>query len=59
MVHTRQTRKRLSGFSDKFKIFWTAGMYEKALVLALFLFFWFLRKMVHGVCVLIVMLLIT
>jgi hypothetical protein len=29
-------------------------MYEKALVLASFLLFWFLRKMVLGVCVLIV-----
>jgi hypothetical protein len=30
------------------------GMYEKVLVLALFLLFWFLRKMVLGACVLIV-----
>jgi hypothetical protein len=29
-------------------------MYEKALVLAPFLLFWFLRKMVLGTCVLIV-----
>jgi hypothetical protein len=30
------------------------GMYEKALVLALFLLFWFIRKMVLDTCVLIV-----
>jgi hypothetical protein len=30
------------------------GMYEKALVLMLFLLFWFLRKMVLDTCVLIV-----
>jgi hypothetical protein len=29
-------------------------MYEKALVLALFLLFWFIRKMVLGACVSIV-----
>jgi hypothetical protein len=34
-------------------------MYEKALVLVLFPSFWFLRKMVYGVYVLIVALLIT
>jgi hypothetical protein len=30
------------------------GMYVRALVLVLFLLFWFLRKMVLGACVLIV-----
>jgi hypothetical protein len=32
-------------------IFWTTGLHEKALVLAPFLLFWFLRKMVLGTCV--------
>jgi hypothetical protein len=41
-------------FSDKSKTFWTTDMYVKALVLVPFLFFWLLRKMVLGVCVLIV-----
>jgi hypothetical protein len=36
------------------KSFWTMGTYEKALVLTLFLLFWFLRKMALGACVLIV-----
>jgi hypothetical protein len=46
----RTNPRRLRKFSD----FWTAGIYVKALVLVPFLFFWFLRKMVLGVCVLIV-----
>ena len=46
--------RRLRKFSGKSKIFWTVGMYVKALVLMLFLYFWFLRKMELGVCVLIV-----
>jgi hypothetical protein len=33
---------------------WTMGMYVRALVLVLFLLFWFLSKMVLGACVLIV-----
>jgi hypothetical protein len=33
---------------------WTMGTYVRALVLVLFLLFWFLRKMVLGACVLIV-----
>jgi hypothetical protein len=40
--------------SDKSKTFWTAGTFMRALVLVLFLFFWFLRKMALGACVLIV-----
>jgi hypothetical protein len=44
--------KRLRKFNDKSKSFWTTGMYEKALVLVLFLLFWFLRKMVFDACVL-------
>jgi hypothetical protein len=50
----KPTPRRLRKFSDKFKTFLTAGMYVKGLVLVPFLFFWFLRKMVLGVCVLIV-----
>jgi hypothetical protein len=46
--------KTLRKFSDESKSFWTTGMYEKVLVLALFLLFWFLRKMLLGACVLIV-----
>ena len=49
-----RTLRRLRKFSDKSKTFWTAGMYVKALVLMSFLYFWFLRKMELGVCVLIV-----
>src|SRR6266542_2687412 len=51
--------RRLRRFSDKSKTFWNAGIFMKALVLVLFLFFWFLRKMVLGACVLIVELLTT
>src|SRR5438128_10253404 len=47
-------RRRLRRFSGKSKTFWTAGIFMKALVLVPFLFFWFLRKMVLGACVLIV-----
>jgi hypothetical protein len=47
-------RKRLMKLSDKSKCFWTMGMYEKALVLAPFLLFWFPRKRGLGACVLIV-----
>jgi hypothetical protein len=46
----RQRRK----FSDKSKNYWTMGMYVRALVIVLFLLFWFLRKMVLGTCVFIV-----
>jgi hypothetical protein len=47
----RTNPRRLKRFSDKSKSFWTASMCVKALVLVLYLCFWFLRKMVHGTCV--------
>jgi hypothetical protein len=50
----RTNPKRLRESNDKSKSFWTTGMYEKALVLASFLLFWFLRKMIFGASVLIV-----
>jgi hypothetical protein len=50
----RTNPNRLKKFSDTSKSFWITGMYEKVLVLALLLLFWFLRKMVLGACVLIV-----
>jgi hypothetical protein len=49
----RTNPSRLRKFSDKSKAFWTVGMYVRVLVLVLFLCFWFLRKMVLGVYVLI------
>jgi hypothetical protein len=52
--HIELIQKRLRKFSDKSKSFWTTGMYKKALALASFLLFWFLRKMILGTCVLIV-----
>jgi hypothetical protein len=51
---TRPTPTRLRKFSDKSKTFWTAGTFMRALVLVLFLFFQFLRKIALGACVLIV-----
>ena len=39
---------------EETKKFWTVGTYVKALVLVPFQCFWFLRRMVRGVCVLIV-----
>jgi hypothetical protein len=47
-------QRRRRKFSDKCKNCWTMGTYVRALVLVLFLLFWFLRKMVLGACVLIV-----
>jgi len=41
---TEPTPMRLRKFSDKSKNFWTAGMYMRALVLFLFLSFWFKKK---------------
>jgi hypothetical protein len=46
MQHIGPIQKRLRKFSDKCKSFWTMGMYEKVVVFAPFLLFWFLRKMV-------------
>jgi hypothetical protein len=51
---TGPTLTRLRKFSGKSRPFWTAGTFVRALVLVLFLFFWFLRKMALDVCVLIV-----
>jgi hypothetical protein len=53
------TPRRLRRFSARSRTFWTAGTFVRALVLVLFLFFWFLRKMALGACVLIVEPLIT
>jgi hypothetical protein len=53
------TQRRLWRFSNKSKTFWTTSTFVKAIVLVLFTFFWFLRKMVLGACVLIVEPLIT
>jgi hypothetical protein len=53
-LHIGPIWKRLRKFSDKSKSFWTMGMYEKTLVIAPFLLFLFLRKMVLGVGMLIV-----
>jgi hypothetical protein len=47
-------QRRQRKFSDKSKNCWTMGTYVRALVLVLFLLFWFLRKMVLDICVLIV-----
>src|ERR1041385_3558109 len=49
--HTGQTPKRRRKFSNKYKRFWIKGIFVSALALVMFLLFWFLRKMVHGVCV--------
>src|SRR5438128_9581814 len=56
---TGPTQRRLRRFSDKSKTFWTAGTFVRVLALVPFLFFWFLRKMALGACVLIVEPLIT
>jgi hypothetical protein len=50
----RTNPTRLRKFSNKSRTFWAAGTFVRALVLVLFLFFWFLRKMALGTCVLIV-----
>src|ERR1041385_6920362 len=42
--------KRRKKFSNKYKRFWIKGIFVSVLALVLFLLFWFLRKMVHGVC---------
>jgi hypothetical protein len=41
VLHIGQLPKRLRRFSDKSKTFWTVGMYVRALVLVLYLSFWF------------------
>jgi hypothetical protein len=51
MLHIGQIPKRLRRFSDKSKTFWTAGIYVRALVLVLYLSFWFQKKMAVGACV--------
>jgi hypothetical protein len=47
-------QRRRRKFSDKSKKCWTMGTYVRALVLVMFLLFWFLRKMVLDACVLII-----
>src|SRR5438128_9717864 len=59
MPLTGPTLWRLRRFNDKSKTFWTAGTFVRVLALVSFLFFWFLRKMALGACVLIVEPLIT
>jgi hypothetical protein len=54
MPFTKPILRRLRKFSVKSKIFWTAGIFVKDLVLVVFWFFWFLRRMVVDTCVLIV-----
>jgi hypothetical protein len=51
VLHIGQIPKRLRRFSDKSKTFWTVGMYMRALVLVLYLSFWFQKKMTVGACV--------
>src|SRR4051812_33799926 len=48
--HTGPIPKRRRKFSNKYKRFWTKGIFVSVLALVLCLLFWFLRKMVHGVC---------
>src|SRR4051812_23001624 len=48
--HTGPIPKRRRRFNNKYKHFWIKGIFVSVLALVMYLLFWFLRKMVHGVC---------
>jgi predicted Co/Zn/Cd cation transporter (cation efflux family) len=54
MPLTRQTYRRMRIISNKSGTFWVMSTFMRALILILFKFFWFLRKMIFGTCVLII-----